>query len=885
MTAENQVIGILAHVDAGKTTLAESILYLSGTIKKPGRVDHGNAYLDTDALEKARGITIFSKQARFTLGEAAATLLDTPGHVDFSAEMERTLRVLDYAILVISGTDGVTGHVMTLWKLLGRYHIPTFLFVNKMDLVSEDPTVIMNRLQQRLHSNCLDFTGTKDELFYENVVMCDERILEQFLNGQSIGKKEIGQLIVERKIFPCFFGSALKMNGVNELLEGLNQYRKTIHYPDTFGARVYKISRDPQGNRLTHLKITGGRLKVKMLLNGNDQHHHPWSEKVDQIRIYSGDQYEVVQEIGAGSVCAVTGLSATYAGAGLGSEQEVTKPMIESVLTYQVELPPCSDLHQMYQNLCLLEEEDPQLNITWEEESGEIHVRVMGEMQIEILQSLIAQRFNTEVTFGTGKIVYKETIREPVMGVGHFEPLRHYGEVHLLLEPQPSGMGLQFDSTCSEDMLDRNWQHLILTHLKEKQHRGVLTGAPITDVKITLVAGRAHIKHTEGGDFRQATYRAVRQGLKKAENILLEPIYQFRLEVPVDKVGRALADIQRMSGTFSPPVTDGAYAIVTGAAPVSEMADYQREVIAYTHGEGQLVCTLQGYQPCHNAQEIIEQMAYDSELDQENPTGSIFCAHGAGYFVPWDQVESHMHIDHRDIQRNNPSEAVAQPSRASAKSQSQSAQRPDEKELEEIFVRTYGAIEKPRIFKTYEAQSKPHEKTFHSPKKKSPKEEYLLVDGYNIIFSWPELKALAKINIASARDLLCDVLCNYQGYKQSTVILVYDAYRVEGQKETVETYQNIHIVYTRQAETADQYIAKAVKNIDHRYQVTVATSDRLEQLIIWGSGALRLSADGLMQEVGAVNQEIRTDYLEKSQNMRNYLLSKEQVAKLESENL
>ena len=874
MKIKNQVIGILAHVDAGKTTLAESMLYLTGAIRKAGRVDHKDAFLDTYELERARGITIFSKQARFSFGETSVTLLDTPGHVDFSAEMERTLQVLDYAILVISGTDGIQGHVTTLWNLLKRYHIPTFLFINKMDLAGADKEKLMAEVQMRLDERCLDFTADTDLVLYENLAMCDEAVLELYLEQGEIPADDIRAMISRRKVFPCYFGSALKMWGVETLLAGLEMYMENRTYPDAFGAKVYKITRDAQGNRLTHLKVTGGHLKVKMLLTGVTGTGEQWNEKVDQIRIYSGEQYQTANEAGAGSICAVTGLSGTYAGEGIGNEQESEKPMLEPVLTYRVQLPDDCDVHGMYRKLCQLEEEEPQLRIMWEEQSGEIHAQVMGEVQIEILQSMIAERFDAAVTFCAGSIVYKETIQKPAEGVGHFEPLRHYAEVHVLLEPGETGSGMQYQSECSEDMLDKNWQRLILTHLQEKKHRGVLTGSEVTDIKITLVAGRAHQKHTEGGDFRQATYRAVRQGLKKAESILLEPVYDYRLEIPADKVGRALSDIQKMSGSFSPPIIEGEWAIITGTAPVSDMRDYQMEVISYTHGEGKLFCSLKGYEACHNAEEIIETIGYDSEQDMENPTGSVFCSHGAGFSVPWDEVEKHMHLECRSVSEQEENRKGMAPERF-RENAAPRGQAYDDKELEEIFVRTYGTSDKRRIFRKESTAVPEKQEKLRPPRPRAIQEEYLLVDGYNIIFAWEELKELAKVNITGARDRLCEILCNYQGYKKHTVILVFDAYRVEGHKEDVQVYKNIHIVYTRQAETADQYIAKAVKKIGKQYQVTVATSDRLEQLIIWGSGAVRLSADGLRQEIEAVNQEIRTEYLQKKEKMKNYLISED----------
>jgi len=872
MKRKKLVIGLLAHVDAGKTTLSESILYLSGAIRKYGRVDHRNTFLDTFELEKLRGITIFSKQAEFSLDDISVTLLDTPGHVDFSAEMERTLQVLDYAILVINSMDGVQGHVTTLWSLLKRYKIPTFIFVNKMDRTGSDKVKLMEELQKKLDEGCIEFKEIEDNPFYENLAICDEDIMEKYLEKREIDKGEILQLIEERKVFPCYFGSALKIDGISEFLSGLEKYTECKAYPEEFGAKVYKIARDAQGNRLTYLKITGGSLKVKTPLTNVYKDDEIWEEKVDQIRIYSGGQYQTVSEAYSGTICAVTGLSKTYAGEGLGMEKASDKPVLEPVLLYSLKLPQGCDVHGMYIKLCQLEEEEPQLHIVWNEQSNEIQAQVMGQVQIEILKSMILERFDAEVEFSTGSIVYKETIRESVVGVGHFEPLRHYAEVHLLLEPGEYGSGVEYACICSEDMLDRNWQRLILTHLQEKKHRGVLTGAEITDMKITLAAGRTHQKHTEGGDFRQATYRAVRQGLKKAENVLLEPVYDFRLEIPSDKVGRALADIQKMSGTYLPPNTNGDGTVITGCAPVSEIRDYQTEVVAYTRGEGRLFCSLKGYEPCHNADEIIESEGYDSERDIENPTGSIFCAHGAGFLVPWDKVEEYMHIE-SNVEAGKTKDVVHTAMLFKEKPWAGRAEIYKEKELEEIFVRTYGSIEKNSFHKKNVADNKKEEKPYMY-KKREPVQEYLMVDGYNIIFAWDELKELARLNIAAARDKLIEILCNYQGYKKNTIILVFDAYKVEGHKREVQEYNNIYIVYTKKAETADQYIEKTVSELGGKYSVTVATSDALVQMIIWGAGALRLSANELKQEIDAINKEIRKEYLEKGNKIRNPVIKK-----------
>lgn len=863
-------IGLLAHVDAGKTTLSESMLYLSGRIRQQGRVDHGNAYLDTYELERARGITIFSKQAELVFGELEVTLLDTPGHVDFSAEMERTLRVLDYAILVINGADGVQGHTETLWKLLKQYRIPVFLFINKMDQNGTDAEKLLEELRVKLSGSCVRFGEAEDsEEFLENVAMAEEQVLETYLEHGTIERGEISRLIWERKVFPCYFGSALKNIGVKEFLAGLECYAKERSYPEEFGAKVYKIARDPQGNRLTYLKVTGGVLKVRDLIRYQDV-----EEKVSQIRIYSGEKYDAVQEVRAGRVCAVTGLTKTYPGEGLGAEPPSEGPVLTPVLNYQLILPEGCDTHGMLLKLRQLEEEDPELHIVWNEELGEIHAQLMGEVQTEILQSMIRERFQTEVTFGPGNIVYKETIKRPAEGVGHFEPLRHYAEVHLLLEPGESGSGLVFAADCSEDVLDRNWQRLILTHLAEKEHRGVLTGSSITDMKITLVAGRAHLKHTEGGDFRQATYRAVRQGLKSTESVLLEPYYEFRMEIPAEFVGRALTDIQRMAGEFQTPDTEGDFAVITGSAPVSEMRDYQLEVTSYTKGRGRLFCTLKGYAPCHNAEEVIEQIGYDSEGDLDNPTGSVFCAHGAGFHVSWDQVPDHMHLEYvwtpeaekeKSAIEAKKGQGSVQSGRVSS-SFSRSVE--EDKELEEIFLRTYGKIERKRPIAERRVES-PEERQKRI--RKDQMEEYLLVDGYNVIFAWEDLKELAKVNIEGARNKLMDVLCNYQGFKKCNLILVFDAYKVQGQELGVQKYHNIYVVYTKEAETADQYIEKVVHEIGRKYHVTVATSDNVEQVVTLGQGGKLLSARELRTEVEEVQRQIREEYLNRPQKGKNYL--------------
>lgn len=880
------IIGILAHVDAGKTTLAESILYLTGSIRKLGRVDHQDAFLDTYELERERGITIFSKQAEFRLGEREVTLLDTPGHVDFSAEMERTLQVLDYAILVISGADGVQGHVQTLWRLLKQYEIPVFLFINKMDQPDTNEKALMEELTKRLDEKCINFSGgLETEEAKENLAVCDEAVLEHYLESGEIQKEEIINLIAKRKVFPCYFGSALKIQGVEEFLRGIETFTRECAYPEEFGARVFKIARDAQGNRLTYLKITGGSLKVKMLLSNEKEagegKEELWEEKAEQIRIYSGNSFEAVKEAKAGSVCAVTGLSHTYCGQGLGIEAHTFLPVLEPVLTYKIELPEDCNVHSMLIKLKELEEEEPQLHIVWDERLQEIHAQVMGEVQIEILKRMIWERYQTEVEFGSGKIVYKETIENCVEGVGHFEPLRHYAEVHLKLEPAERGTGLHFFADCSEDLLDRNWQRLVLTHLEERVHKGVLTGSEITDMKITLVSGRAHLKHTEGGDFRQATYRALRQGLKKAKSVLLEPVYEFRLELPADKVGRAMADIQKMYGEFQLADSEGEYSVVTGFAPVSLMRDYQKEVMAYTSGHGRLFCTLKGYMPCHNADEVIEEMNYDSESDLENPTGSVFCAHGAGFIVPWYEVEDYMHLELQTPTPKQVEEELPMPKRTPKEAEAYLKEGvQNEEELRAIFERTYGAVKRERQGWERVSKRNPNRNSSvrssetentRKEKKREPLKEYLLVDGYNIIFAWEDLNELSKINIESARNKLMDRLSNYQGYKKMTLILVFDAYKVKGNPGSVMKYHNIYVVYTKEAETADQYIEKTVHEIGRKYQVTVATSDALEQVIILGQGGNRLSAANLLEEVEAVEAEISKKVKKEAPKEKNYL--------------
>lgn len=939
-------LGVLAHVDAGKTTLSEGLLFKCGRIRKIGRVDHKDAYLDTYELERERGITIFSKQAVFSMGAFNVTLLDTPGHVDFSAEMERTLQVLDYAILVINGADGVQGHTQTLWRLLNQYQIPTFLFVNKMDQDGTNRESLLEELKKKLSENCVDFRGELDccgaeedsdikgtvdkagevhgtDEFLENIAVCEEALMEQFLDTGIIVKKDVARLILERKLFPCFFGSALKMEGVDAFIRGMETYMAAPVYPSEFGAKVFKIARDDQGNRLTYMKITGGSLKVKETLTNAGRKGIPdeeiWEEKVDQIRIYSGAKFEMLKEAEAGTVCAVTGFTETYPGEGLGVERESVMPVLEPVLNYQIILPEGYDAHKMLKSLKELEEEEPQLHIMWDEQLGEIHAMLMGEVQIEILKHLIWERFHVAVEFGTGNIVYKETIAAPVEGVGHFEPLRHYAEVHLLLEPGERGSGLQFFTAASEDQLDRNWQRLILTHLEEKEHLGVLTGSPITDMQITLLTGRAHQKHTEGGDFRQATYRAVRQGLKKAKTVLLEPYYSFRLELPAENVGRAMTDIQRMQGSFQGPETEGELAVITGSAPVAKMRDYQSQVISYTRGKGHLSCTLKGYEPCQDQEQIAQEIGYDSERDLDNPTGSVFCAHGAGFVVPWYEVEEYMHLDGAEIQDWDDAYEESGDSSTGASGRGYSGQGKDtystsygtennsrgkytsmygsyeeEKELKAIFEKTFGPVKSKKYNSnsrsfgnlesgsSFSGNSGKRSQSSELPGKTSQgawrnsnpaihRDDYLLVDGCNIIFAWEDLRDLAQADFHAAQTRLMDILSDYQGIKGCILILVFDAYRVEGHPEETFQYHNIHVVYTREAETADQYIERTVHKIGRKHNVTVATSDGLEQIIIMGQGAARISARGFKEEIASAKQQMREEWQEHRDSSKTYL--------------
>lgn len=920
--------GLLAHVDAGKTTLSEGILYLTGGLRKLGRVDHGDAFLDNFALERSRGITIFSKQAVFPLGETEVTLIDTPGHVDFSAEMERALWVMDYAVLVVSGADGIQGHTETLWRLLKAYRIPTFIFVNKMDQDGTDREALLQELKKNLDDGCIAFdslrmpqeTGTKgfaaggkknaarvenardealisagSEDILEEIAMCDEDVLEAYMETGDIRKSDVIRLIGERKIFPCYFGSALKLSGVETLLAGLEQFTRMPEYPDEFAAKVFKISRDEQGSRLTHIKITGGSLKVKTSFGEK--------EKVDQIRVYSGAKYGMQDVAEAGTVCALTGLSETAAGQGLGEEKDLEAPLLEPVLSRSVILPEGTDVPKALRQLKQLEEEDPLLHIVWNSRLEEIQMQLMGEVQTEVLKSMIAERYQMDVEFGAGRIMYKETIADTVTGVGHYEPLRHYAEVHLRMEPGERGSGLVFGTDCSEDNLDGNWQRLILTHLMEKEHPGVLAGMPITDMKITLTAGKAHLKHTEGGDFRQATYRAVRQGLMQAESVLLEPWYVFRLELPAEQVGRAMADVQKRYGTFEAPLMEGERAVLSGRAPVSEMLDYPAEVQSYTGGRGRLALRLEGYYPCHNQEEVLADIGYDSEGDVDNPSGSIFCSHGAGFFVPWDQVPDYMHIKEKipDITDSadggeanafvrGKNEIMEEKKDARDSGVTYASSYIEDKELEAIFLREFGSKKQQEDrYRGYRKTSGRAADTSGSRSSsgsgtskysgaagtlsgRNEEKQYLLVDGYNIIFAWDFLKELAEVNLEAARGKLMDILCNYQGFSGVTLIVVFDAYKVKGNPGEIFKYHNIHVVYTKEAETADQYIEKTTHELGHKHQVTVATSDSLEQVIVMGQGARRLSASDFREEVEQAEQEIRRINRERRQNGKNYLL-------------
>lgn len=874
--------GLLAHVDAGKTTLSEALLYISGSIRKLGRVDNQDAFLDTYELERARGITIFSKQAQMEWDGLEVTLLDTPGHVDFSAEMERTLQVLDYAILVVSGADGVQAHTQTLWRLLKRWQIPVFIFVNKMDQQGTDKEVLLLQLQERLDGGCIDFSDQGSEAFYDALAMCSEDALDQFLEYGIVELALIQDMVKRRATIPCFFGSALKLTGIQELIEGFAKYVEPPQYPKEFGAKVFKIARDGQGNRLTYLKITGGSLKVREVLKSKAglSGEYAWEEKINQIRIYSGAKYETVETAAAGTICAVTGLTKSKPGEGLGAEPASGLPVLEPVLNYKVVLPDGMDAAAMLPKLRQLEEEEPQLHIVWNEQLQEIQAQLMGEVQLEILSSMIRERFAVPVSFGEGNIVYKETIADAVEGVGHFEPLRHYAEVHLLLEPGEQGSGMQFASSCSEDVLDRNWQRLILTHLEEREHKGVLTGAPITDMKITLIAGRAHQKHTEGGDFRQAVYRAVRQGLMQAQSVLLEPYYDFRLELPDTMVGRAMTDIEAMHGHMELPTIENGMSVLTGSAPASTMQGYQKEVTEYTRGLGRLQCTLGGYAPCHNTEEVLEQKSYDPDADLANPSASVFCAHGAGFLVNWYEVETYMHVESPLTAPKTGQDAVREKAFEQHRNASVTAQSIGEDEVEKILSglsankrdkqsnafrrkkRVYGMAQDKETAPQASGQGKTEDRVANIGKaRQQGGGKYFLVDGYNIIFAWSELSQLAKDNIQGARGRLLDIMCNYQALKQCCLIVVFDAYRVEGHKTEYFDYHNIHVVFTKEAETADQYIERFAHENGRKYQVTVATSDGLEQIIIRGQGCTLVSARELEKEIRMENERVHAEYL------------------------
>lgn len=833
------VIGILAHVDSGKTTLSEGLLYFSGEIMRQGRVDHGDSFLDTNEIERDRGITIFSKQAVLHTNNSEFTLLDTPGHVDFASETERTLAALDYAILVISGSDGVQSHTETLWRLLRRYNIPTFIFVNKTDLPSFDKKSVCSDLKKRLSDACLDFKN-QDSDFFESAAMADDSLLEEYTETDNISCASLISAIAAGKIFPCFFGSALKNDGIGEFLKALDFYTQNKSYPDSFGAKIFKIADDDKGRRLAYMKITGGSLKVKTVLSNGT-----WSEKANEVRIYSGTKYQSVQEAFAGSICAVTGLTKAAAGEGLGFEKNSLPLVCEPVFTYSVKITDGTDINEVLAVFRKLEQEETQLHIIWNEHLRKIDVQIMGEVQLEVLKRILAERFGISVEFEGGSIIYKETISDMAEGVGHYEPLRHYAEVHLLLESAPRGSGLTFSSRCSEDVLNKNWQRLILTHLKEKTHTGVLTGSPITDIKITLINGRAHQKHTEGGDFRQATYRAVRQGLMQANSILLEPYYDFSLEIPTESAGRAMTDLQQMGADFSAPLTDGEMSVITGSAPISAIREYHKEVISYTRGRGRLQCIFKGYEPCKNQEEIVSKIGYDCESDPDNSADSVFCAHGSGFIVKWDKVFDYMHIPAMKLHEEEITPHAAP--------RTSSAILAGDDELLRIFEQTYGKIQRklPQKLKTTK------EKTSYKTKVSPVLPEYLLIDGYNIVFAWDELKKVAEKSLDDARILLINRICNYRAMRQNNVILVFDAYKVKGVQREIENIHGVSVVYTKEAETADAYIEKTSRELCKNYRVRVATSDNLEQMIIFGHGARRTSAGEFHTEVETAEQEMR----------------------------
>ena len=889
---KNIVAGILAHVDSGKTTLSEAMLYQAGQIRKLGRVDHQDTYLDTDSQEKDRGITIFSKQAELAYADMHIALLDTPGHVDFGTEMERTLQVLDYVVLVINGMDGVQSHTETLWKLLERYGIPVFIFVNKMDMTGYDRDYLMDNIRHRLSDGCVDFLCEDSG---EQIAMCDEAMLEHFLETGANDEQDVVNAIAGRKLFPCYFGSALKNEGVSELLDGMNRYVVEPVRGEEFGARVFKIGRDDKGERLTYMKVTGGVLKLKDVLTLRNSQGEESHEKVNQIRVYSGAKYDMVTQVPAGCVCAVPGLVNTYGRQGIGACPDGELPSLEPVLSYKVMYPTDVDAVTMVSKLRLLEEEDPQLQVQWNETAGEIYIKVMGQVQLEVVAQMVRDRFGIAITYGQGRISYKETIAAPVMGVGHFEPLRHYAEVHLLLEPMENGSGMCFDSICSEDVLDKNWQRLILTHLQEREFRGVLTGSPITDMKISITAGRAHQKHTEGGDFRQATYRAVRQGLMMAESVLLEPVYAFKIEVPQEYAGRVLADIVKMSGTMDGQEISGETTVITGHAPVYTMREYYSELTAFSRGTGRLQVDIDGYQPCHNTEEVLAERHYDPELDRFNPSSSVFCAHGAGYLVDWYDVYENMHVKEdpgfeisgqlgytedgyaMDIPVNSVSEMSI-----------------TDEELSEIFARTFGGDYKDkdvalngrfrRTTSEYKVNgqynksqsrdrqpgngplvgSRPADRGIATPgafKRRKSGEDYVIVDGYNVIFAWDTLRELSEHNIDSARGKLMDILSNYQGYMNCKLIVVFDGYKVKDNKGERFPYDDIEVVYTKEGETADAHIEKLTHELARKHKVTVVTSDGLEQIVTMGQGAIRMSSRDFKAEVERVNEHLRENYL------------------------
>lgn len=893
---KNIVAGILAHVDSGKTTLSEAMLYQAGQIRKLGRVDHQDTYLDTDSQEKDRGITIFSKQAELAYADMHIALLDTPGHVDFGTEMERTLQVLDYVVLVINGMDGVQSHTETLWKLLERYGIPVFIFVNKMDMTGYDRDYLMDNIRHRLSDGCVDFLCEDSG---EQIAMCDEAMLEHFLETGANDEQDVVNAIAGRKLFPCYFGSALKNEGVSELLDGMNRYVVEPVRGEEFGARVFKIGRDDKSERLTYMKVTGGVLKLKDVLTLRNSQGEESHEKVNQIRVYSGAKYDMVTQVPAGCVCAVPGLVNTYGRQGIGACLDGELPSLEPVLSYKVMYPTDVDAVTMVSKLRLLEEEDPQLQVQWNETAGEIYIKVMGQVQLEVVAQMVRDRFGIAITYGQGRISYKETIAAPVMGVGHFEPLRHYAEVHLLLEPMENGSGMCFDSICSEDVLDKNWQRLILTHLQEREFRGVLTGSPITDMKISITAGRAHQKHTEGGDFRQATYRAVRQGLMMAESVLLEPVYAFKIEVPQEYAGRVLADIVKMSGTMDGQEISGETTVITGHAPVYTMREYYSELTAFSRGTGRLQVDIDGYQPCHNTEEVLAERHYDPELDRFNPSSSVFCAHGAGYLVDWYDVYENMHVKEdpgfeisgqlgytedgyaMDIPVNRPGKSVSEMSIT-------------DEELSEIFARTFGGDYKDkdvalngrfrRTTSEYKVNgqynksqsrdrqpgngplvgSRPADRGIATPgafKRRKSGEDYVIVDGYNVIFAWDTLRELSEHNIDSARGKLMDILSNYQGYMNCKLIVVFDGYKVKDNKGERFPYDDIEVVYTKEGETADAHIEKLTHELARKHKVTVVTSDGLEQIVTMGQGAIRMSSRDFKLEVERVNEHLRENYL------------------------